>query len=102
MPIMATNFAKTLVCKHEYDVKLGRHKEHTPNANDHHMPLNEPPPLKISAYATGFTNPADVCSSAVYNQGRLATMFESISYGLPSHKIRYIARRATMDVLNVC
>jgi len=49
---MATNFAKTLVWKHEYDVKLWRHKEHTPNANDHHMSLNETPPWKFSAYAT--------------------------------------------------
>jgi len=37
MPIMTTNFA----WKHEYDVKLWRHKMRTPNANDHHMPLNE-------------------------------------------------------------
>ena len=38
-----TNFAKTLVWKQEYDVQLWRHKERTPNANDQHMPLNEPP-----------------------------------------------------------
>jgi len=31
-----------LVCKHEYDVKLRRHKQCTPNTNDPHMPLNEP------------------------------------------------------------
>jgi len=52
MHIMSTNFAKTLVWKHEYDVKLWRHKQRTPNTNDHHMPLNETPQWKISAYAT--------------------------------------------------
>ena len=44
---MSTNFAKTLVWKHEYDVKLWRHKNTTPETNDHHMPLNETPPMKI-------------------------------------------------------
>jgi len=48
---MSTNFAKTLVWKHEYDVNLWRHKEGTPNY--YHMPLNESPPLKISAHVTG-------------------------------------------------
>ena len=47
MHIMSTNFAKTLIWKHEYDVKVWRHKQRTPNANDHHMPLNEKPPMKI-------------------------------------------------------
>jgi len=53
---MSTNFAKTLVWKHEYDVKLWRHKERTPNTNDHLMPLNETPPWKFSAHATGQVN----------------------------------------------
>jgi len=44
MHIMSTNFAKTLVWKYDYDVELWRHKERTPNKNDHHMPLNEPGP----------------------------------------------------------
>jgi len=48
MPIMSANFA----WKHEYDVKLWRHKQRTPNTNDPHMPLNDPPPWKFSAYAT--------------------------------------------------
>ena len=39
MPIMLTNFAR----KHEYDVNLWRHKQRTPNTNDHHLPLNETP-----------------------------------------------------------
>jgi len=43
MHIMSTNFAKTLVWKHEYDVKLSRHKQRRPNTNDHHMLLNENP-----------------------------------------------------------
>ena len=46
------NFAKTLVWKHECDVKLWRHKETTPETNDHHIPMNETPPWKFSAYAT--------------------------------------------------
>jgi len=29
MPIMSTNFAKTLVWKDEYNVKLWRHRAHT-------------------------------------------------------------------------
>jgi len=49
---MSTNFAKRLVWKHEYDVKLWRHKERTPNTNDHHVPEWNPP-WKFSAYATG-------------------------------------------------
>ena len=49
---MSTNFAKTLVWKHEYDVTLWRHRDTTPETNDHHMPLNETTPWKFSAYAT--------------------------------------------------
>ena len=47
MHVVPTNFAKTLVWKREYDVKLWRHKQRTPNTNDYHMPLNETPPMKI-------------------------------------------------------
>ena len=36
---MSTNFA----WKHEYDAKLWRHKQCTPNTNSHHLTLNEPP-----------------------------------------------------------
>jgi len=43
---MSTNFAKTLVWKQDYDVKLWRHKQRIPNTNDP-MPLNETPPIKI-------------------------------------------------------
>ena len=42
MHIMSTNVAKTLVWKHENYVKLWRHKQRTPNTNDHHMTLNQP------------------------------------------------------------
>jgi len=38
---VSINFAKTLVLKHKYDVKLLRQKQRTPNTNGHHMPLNE-------------------------------------------------------------
>jgi len=47
MHIMPTNVAKTFVWKYDYDAKLWRHKKRTPNTNDHHMPLNEPPSMKI-------------------------------------------------------
>ena len=47
MHIVSTDFAKTLVWKHEYDVKLWRHKQYTPNINDHHMTLNENPHEKF-------------------------------------------------------
>ena len=43
MPIILTNVAKTLIWTHEYDVKLLRLKERTPNTNDHHIPLKDPP-----------------------------------------------------------
>ena len=49
---MTTNFAKTLVWKQDYDVKLWRHKQRTTNTNDYPMSLNYPPPWKLSAYAT--------------------------------------------------
>jgi len=49
MHITSTNVA----WKHEYDVKLWRHKQRTPNRNEYHMPLNDTPPWKFSAYATG-------------------------------------------------
>ena len=44
---MSRNFAKTLVWKHGHDVKLWRHKQRTPNTNDHYMTLNQNPPMKI-------------------------------------------------------
>jgi len=44
---MSRNFAKTLLWKHGHDVKLRRHKQRTPNTIDHHMTLNQPPPMKI-------------------------------------------------------
>ena len=43
MHIMSKNFAKMLVLKHVCDFKLRRHKQRTPNTNDPHIPLNEPP-----------------------------------------------------------
>ena len=32
--------------------QIWRHKQRTPNTNDHHVTLNENPPCKFSAYAT--------------------------------------------------
>ena len=43
---------QNVVWKHEYDVKLWCHKQRTQNTNNHHMPLNETPLWKFSAYAT--------------------------------------------------
>ena len=40
--LILENLAKTLVWKHEYDVKLWRQKNCT-QTNDHHIPLSEPP-----------------------------------------------------------
>jgi len=37
--VLSTNFAKTLVCKREYDVILWRHKQRITSNNDHHTPL---------------------------------------------------------------
>ena len=53
MHVRSTNFAKTLVWKQDYDVKLWRHKQRTPNTNDYPMSLNETPPWKFTVYATG-------------------------------------------------
>jgi len=39
MHVVSTNFAKTLVCKREYDVILWRHKQRTSNNNDQYTPL---------------------------------------------------------------
>ena len=75
MHVMSTNFAKTLVWKHENDVKLWRHKERTPNTNDHHMTLNGPPPWRFSAYATALQY---ICAVGLdilkFEQTKLANM----------------------------
>ena len=62
---MSTNFAKMLVWKQDYYVILWRHKQLTPNTNDYPMPLNEPPPWKVSAYATASWNAksCNICHS---------------------------------------
>jgi len=57
MHIVSTNFVKTLVWKHEYDVKLRRHKQRTPNTNYHHVPLNQNPPMKIFCVRHCFRKP---------------------------------------------
>jgi len=40
---MSTNFAKTLVWKHDYDVKLWCHEQRTPNTNDYLCHWMKPP-----------------------------------------------------------
>jgi len=54
---MSINFA----WKHEYDVKLWRHKQRTPNTNDHQMPLNETP------HENFLRTPLDTSETAAYN-----------------------------------
>ena len=75
MAIMSTNFA----WKHEYDVKLRRHKKCTPNTNDHHMPLNETPSRHENFLRTPLVS---------------ATMFWSCVYA----KLRYAASVPTVHV----
>jgi len=38
MQVVSTNFAKTLVCKCQYDVILWHHKHRLSSNNDHHGP----------------------------------------------------------------
>jgi len=52
MHIMSTNFAKTLVWKHESDVKLTSQAAHTKRKWAH---ANETSPWKFSAYATALS-----------------------------------------------
>ena len=52
---MSTNFAEMLGWRREYDVKSWHPKQRTPNTNDHHIPLNEIPPWKFSAYAADWS-----------------------------------------------
>ena len=52
---MSRNVAKTLVWKHGNDIKLWRHKQGTPNTNDHHMTLNQTLPWKFSVYTTAWS-----------------------------------------------
>jgi len=40
MHILSTNYCRTLLWKHDYDVKWWCHKQSTPNTNVHYMPLN--------------------------------------------------------------
>jgi len=81
MHTMSTNFAKTLVWKHGNDVKLWRHKQCTPQTNNHHMTLNQTPPWKFSAYATV--------------RGDNARVFQRISipqyHGWPSRMPTYVS-----------
>ena len=39
MHVVSTNFAKTMICKREYDVILRLHKRRISNNNDHYTPL---------------------------------------------------------------
>ena len=80
MHVMSTNFAKTLVWKHENYVKLWRHKERTPNTSDHHMTLNELPPWRFSAYATAHSTSAAPSNDSTWLtnvrlKGRLTALF---------------------------
>jgi len=47
---MSRNFAKTLVWKHANVVKLWRHKQRTPNTNDHHMTTAQLPCVTLRPF----------------------------------------------------
>ena len=79
---MSKKLAKTLVWKYDYDVKLWRHKQRTPNINDHHMPLNEIPPWKFSAYAT-----ADSCHGSLMLRNQLIWSKRNPRSVLPGFKV---------------
>jgi len=75
MHIMSTNFAKPLVWKHEYDVKLWRHKQRTPNANippfatewtPHENFLRTPLSFYILFPAKGIVSYRKIISSCLY------------------------------------
>ena len=80
---MSTNFAKTLFWKHEYDVKLQRHKERTPNANDHHMPLYENPHENFLRTPLNYAHKEYVC-----------TLFEKFS-NQPWWELHEIVKKTT-------
>jgi len=68
---MSTNFAKTLVWKQDYDIKLWRHKQRTPNTNDYAMPLNKPPHenfLRTPLYLFDVIISYSLHTKAFYNQ----------------------------------
>ena len=73
--------------KHEYDVKIGRHKQHTPNANDHHMPLNVTPlPWKFPVYATGHLPPLRMLLVPISWKLELTDNFKT-NFRIPRSKI---------------
>ena len=72
MHALSTSFAKTLVWKHEYDVELCRHKQHTPNTNDYYIPLNETP-MKI--FCACHYKP--VCSTGKSYEGEGVQLFNN-------------------------
>jgi len=81
MHIVSTNFTKTLVWKHEYDVQLWRHKQRTRNRNDHHMPLNEPlPPRKFSARTTASVGCANEIFIEQKSSDHLSEGWKALAY----------------------
>jgi len=93
---MSTNFAKTLVWKHEYDVKLWRHKDCTPQTNDHHTLLNEPPhenflrtPLLLAF------QPQSAEDQQNYRQAR--TILSAVPHLIKLHQLTTHEERVTQD-----
>ena len=100
MHIMSTNFAKTLIRQYEYDVKLLRHKQRTPNTNDHHMSLNETTQLKFSAYATDCTVAVVVdtvhsCLSSAQKNWSIFDCFTSFVVAWSTFRILWISHTLT-------
>jgi len=116
---MSTNFAKTLVWKQDYDIKLWRHKQRTTNTNDYPMSLNETPPWKFSAYATTYLPRFLVssgciealhfcrnCSVSAYEDRRshvhcalIARASRKTSVGAEHHQCHFRWKRATITIV---
>ena len=97
MHIRSTNFARTVVWKHEYDVKLWRHKDREPQTNDHHMPLNETPhenflrtPLSSSIYQLlASRNPCTEDKRIVpQTRAQIRSLYECCSPGHETENLR--------------
>jgi len=77
-----------------------RRKQHTPNTNDRHMPLKEPPPWKFSVYGTAslflfgcwfivstsrFSQVCHACFSRPFDDRRSAGLIDGSHTELPCH-----------------
>jgi len=61
--------------ENDYDVKLWRYKEHTPNANDHHLPLIYTPP-----HENFLRTPLQLAARRLFMIGILGCLFAKKKY----------------------